>query len=63
MKFKLTMTAAAALVTIATAAAAETRGVTKTEIILGMHTDLSGVAATYGVRSMTPAAFSAAKST
>jgi branched-chain amino acid transport system substrate-binding protein len=29
----------------------ETRGVSKTEIILGMHTDLSGPAATYGVSS------------
>ena len=27
----------------------ETRGVTKAEIVLGMHTDLSGPAATYGV--------------
>ena len=29
----------------------ETRGVTTTEIVLGMHTDLSGPAATYGVSS------------
>ncbi|MGH7332359.1 MAG: ABC transporter substrate-binding protein [Candidatus Rokuibacteriota bacterium] len=29
----------------------ETRGVTKTEIVLGTHTDLSGPAATYGVSS------------
>ena len=29
----------------------ETRGVTKTGIVLGMHTDLSGPAATYGVSS------------
>src|SRR2546425_12623408 len=29
----------------------ETRGVSKTEIVLGMHTDLSGPAATYGVLS------------
>ncbi|PYN56249.1 MAG: branched-chain amino acid ABC transporter substrate-binding protein [Candidatus Rokuibacteriota bacterium] len=29
----------------------ETRGVSKTEIVLGMHTDLSGPAATYGVSS------------
>lgn len=33
------------------AAAQEVRGVTKSEIILGMHTDLSGPAATYGVSS------------
>src|SRR5512147_2007421 len=33
------------------AMAADTRGVTKTEIVLGMHTDLSGPAATYGVSS------------
>src|ERR1700739_4087864 len=51
MKFKLTMMAAAALAAIATPASAETRGVTRTEITLGMHTDLSGVAATYGVSS------------
>ena len=51
MKFKLTMMAAAALAAIATPASAETRGVTSTEITLGMHTDLSGVAATYGVSS------------
>src|SRR3989441_3629217 len=31
--------------------AKETRGVSKTEIVLGMHTDLSGPAATYGVSS------------
>src|SRR3989442_11081833 len=29
----------------------ETRGVSKTEIVLGIHTDLSGPAATYGVSS------------
>ena len=41
------------VVALAGAAAAqrETRGVTKTEIVLGMHTDLSGPAATYGVSS------------
>jgi branched-chain amino acid transport system substrate-binding protein len=33
------------------AIAQEARGVSKTEIILGMHTDLSGPAATYGVSS------------
>lgn len=33
------------------ATAQEVRGVTKDEIILGMHTDLSGPAATYGVSS------------
>src|SRR5262245_5793579 len=32
-------------------AASQTRGVSKTEIVLGMHTDLSGPAATYGVSS------------
>src|SRR5258708_17767658 len=35
----------------AAGASAQTRGVTPTEILLGMHTDLSGVAATYGVSS------------
>jgi branched-chain amino acid transport system substrate-binding protein len=40
-------------VALAAAAAGqtETRGVTATEIVLGMHTDLSGPAATYGVSS------------
>jgi branched-chain amino acid transport system substrate-binding protein len=47
----LMMVAVAALAAVATEASAQTRGVTKTEIVLGMHTDLSGVAATYGVSS------------
>jgi len=51
MHRKLMMAAVAALAAVATEASAETRGVTKTEIVLGMHTDLSGVAATYGVSS------------
>jgi branched-chain amino acid transport system substrate-binding protein len=51
MNWKLTIMAAAALAATATQASAETRGVTNTEITLGMHTDLSGVAATYGVSS------------
>ncbi len=43
---------AIALATAAAAgASAQTRGVTANEIVLGMHTDLSGVAATYGVSS------------
>jgi branched-chain amino acid transport system substrate-binding protein len=46
-----TAAAATAAVSLATAAAAQTRGVTATEVTLGMHTDLSGVAATYGVSS------------
>ena len=33
------------------AAQSENRGISKTEIVLGMHTDLSGPAATYGVSS------------
>ena len=32
-------------------AAAQQRGVTANEVVMGMHTDLSGVAATYGVSS------------
>ena len=51
MHRKLMMAAVAALAAVAAEASAETRGVTKTEIVLGMHTDLSGVAATYGVSS------------
>lgn len=51
MRQKLAIVAIASLATaIATGASAQ-RGVTKTEITLGMHTDLSGVAATYGVSS------------
>ena len=41
--------AAVALAGIANAA--ELRGVTKSEIVLGTHSDLSGPAATYGVSS------------
>jgi branched-chain amino acid transport system substrate-binding protein len=51
MSSKSTMVAVAALAAVATQASAQTRGVTKTDIVLGMHTDLSGVAATYGVSS------------
>jgi branched-chain amino acid transport system substrate-binding protein len=39
------------VVALVGAAMAQTRGVSATEIILGMHTDLSGPAATYGVSS------------
>jgi branched-chain amino acid transport system substrate-binding protein len=46
-----TATIAAAAASFATAASAQTRGVTATEVTFGMHTDLSGVAATYGVSS------------
>jgi branched-chain amino acid transport system substrate-binding protein len=46
-----TATIAAAAASLATAASAQTRGVTATEVTFGMHTDLSGVAATYGVSS------------
>src|SRR5881409_1519535 len=52
---KMRMAAAVMVGTVALAGVAmaqkETRGVTKTEIVLGMHTDLSGPAATYGVSS------------
>jgi branched-chain amino acid transport system substrate-binding protein len=43
--------AAAAASLGALTTAAQTRGVTATEVVFGMHTDLSGVAATYGVSS------------
>ena len=46
-----TMAAATVVASFATAASAQTRGVTATEVTFGMHTDLSGVAATYGVSS------------
>jgi branched-chain amino acid transport system substrate-binding protein len=51
MHRNIAMVATAALALVAAQAAAETRGVSTTEILLGMHTDLSGVAATYGVSS------------
>jgi len=44
-------TIAAAAASFVTAASAQTRGVTASEVTFGMHTDLSGVAATYGVSS------------
>lgn len=36
---------------VGTAQAQSVRGVTKTEVVIGMHTDLSGPAASYGVNS------------
>jgi branched-chain amino acid transport system substrate-binding protein len=51
MYMKSALAAAAALLALATGAFAQTRGVTKTEITLGMPTDLSGVTATGGVSS------------
>ena len=53
MKKLLAVSVLVAAVAVAGLAAAqkENRGVTKTEIVLGMHTDLSGPAATYGVSS------------
>jgi branched-chain amino acid transport system substrate-binding protein len=53
MKKLFTVCALAAAVAFTGVATAqkETRGVTKGEIVLGMHTDLSGPAATYGVSS------------
>lgn len=53
MKRLVGMTALIALMALAGVVAAQkdTRGVSQTEIVLGMHTDLSGPAATYGVSS------------
>ncbi|TXL73280.1 ABC transporter substrate-binding protein [Vineibacter terrae] len=51
MHRRIAMIAVAAAMAMAADASAQTRGVTKAEIVLGMHTDLSGVAATYGVTS------------
>ena len=45
------MTIAVAVLAAAPGAFAQQRGVTPTEVTFGMHTDLSGVAATYGVSS------------
>jgi branched-chain amino acid transport system substrate-binding protein len=46
-----TAAVATAAISLATATSAQTRGVTATEVLFGMPTDLSGVAATYGVSS------------
>ena len=46
-----TATAVLAAAAFGTAASAQTRGVTPTEVVFGTHTDLSGVAATYGISS------------
>jgi branched-chain amino acid transport system substrate-binding protein len=54
MKQRLGVSVLVGAIALAGAAMAqkqETRGVTPTEIVLGMHTDLSGPAATYGVSS------------
>jgi branched-chain amino acid transport system substrate-binding protein len=53
MKKALAVGVMVAAMAVAAAALAQkdTRGVTPTEIVLGMHTDLSGPAATYGVSS------------
>src|SRR6478735_9238929 len=45
------LSGALAALVAATSASAQQRGVTPTEVTFGMHTDLSGVAATYGVSS------------
>ena len=45
------MAIAVAVLAAAPGAFAQQRGVTPTEVTFGMHTDLSGVAATYGVSS------------
>ncbi|HLT77801.1 MAG TPA: ABC transporter substrate-binding protein [Ferrovibrio sp.] len=49
LAFSAALLAAAGLA--GTASAQNVRGVTKSEIVIGMHTDLSGVAASYGVSS------------
>src|SRR5499426_1791611 len=51
MRMRLVGTGMLGAVALAGVALAQTRGVTPTEIVLGMHTDLSGPAATYGVSS------------
>jgi branched-chain amino acid transport system substrate-binding protein len=50
-KSTMGLIALAASAMLATGALAQTRGVTDTEVVFGMPTDLSGVAATYGVSS------------
>ncbi|MFN4163500.1 MAG: ABC transporter substrate-binding protein [Ferrovibrio sp.] len=54
MRIKSVAVATALFAAVALAGAAQAqsvRGVTKSEILIGMHTDLSGVAASYGVSS------------
>jgi len=53
MNTRVIVGAVLGIVAVAAGASAQkdTRGVTRTEIVLGMHTDLSGPAATYGVSS------------
>ena len=53
MKRHLAVGVAVVAMALAAVAAAQSdnRGISKTEIVLGMHTDLSGPAATYGVSS------------
>src|SRR5260370_41827733 len=51
MALAVAIAAAAGSLVAAAGASAQTRGVTSTEVVFGMHTDLSGVAATYGVSS------------
>src|SRR5438309_5189243 len=53
MNTRVIVGAVLGIVAVAAGASAQkdTRGVTKSEIVLGMHTDLSGPAATYGVSS------------
>ena len=48
---RLVLGAGIASMMVVAAASAQQRGVTKDEVLFGMHTDLSGVAATYGVSS------------
>ena len=50
-KTTIGMAIAAVAIVAASGAFAQQRGVTPTEVTFGMHTDLSGVAATYGVSS------------
>src|SRR5215469_1507613 len=47
----IAIAAVAAIVLAGSAQAQQQRGVTANEVVFGMHTDLSGVAATYGVSS------------
>jgi len=51
MRVVLGVSAAVLAAAMAAGASAQIRGVTKSEVTFGMHTDLSGVAATYGVSS------------
>ena len=57
IKLSAVLLGTVASLAFAGAAQAQTRGVTKTEIVLGSHTDMSGPAAAFGVGGAAKAGF------